>query len=126
MDNKKTQSQTAQIPPELSKEIDEIMRRLRLLEERYSGLRKKTQVTEQNMIKDAREIFKELKVLNDTITEVKGEFSEMNDKLLKLNDEIQNAVKKTEFNVLSKYIDFWQPLNYITRDEVEKLIREKK
>lgn len=115
-----------QIPPQLSTEIDEIMRRLRLLEERYAGLRKKTQLTEQNMLRDAKEIFQELKVLNETITELKGEMSEMNEKLLKLNEEVQGSVKKSEYNVLAKYIDFWQPLNYITKEEAEKLIRENK
>jgi len=112
------------IPTALTLQIDELMRRLRLLEERYSGLRKKTQFTEQNMLKDAKELFSEIKVLHETITELKSELSELNEKLTKLNQEVNQAVKKTDFNVLAKYIEFWQPLNYITKEEAEKLIRE--
>ena len=47
----------AQVSSPVTKQMDELMRRLRLLEERYSGLRKKTQFTEQNMLKDAKELF---------------------------------------------------------------------
>ena len=35
------------MPKPVSNQFEEIMRRLRLLEERYSGLRKKTQFTEK-------------------------------------------------------------------------------
>jgi len=30
-----------------------------------------------------------------------------------------------EFDVLKKYIEFWEPLNFVTRKEVEEIIDEK-
>ncbi len=115
----------AQVSSPVTKQIDELMRRLRLLEERYSGLRKKTQFTEQNMLKDAKELFAEIKVMHETIFELKSDLSELNEKIIKLRQEVKGSVKKTDFNVLAKYIDYWQPLNYITKEEAEKLIKEK-
>ena len=114
-----------QISSPVTKQMDELMRRLRLLEERYSGLRKKTQFTEQNMLKDAKELFAEIKILHETLSELKSDLLELNEKLIKLRQEVKSSVKKTDFNVLAKYIDYWQPLNYVTKEEVEKLLNEK-
>lgn len=113
-----------QIPESVTRHLDEIMRRLRLLEERYSGLRKKTQFTEQNMLKDAKELNQEISTLHETISELKNEISELAEKLEKISEEINTSVSKPEFNVLSRYVDFWQPMNFLTRKEAEKIIAE--
>jgi uncharacterized protein YoxC len=114
------------VPAAISKEIDELMRRLRQLEERYSGLRKKSQLIEQNMLKDTKDIFEEISLSRQTITELKLEISELAEKLLKLADEVSSSVSKSEFNVVSKYLDFWQPLDFLTRDEAMKLLGQMK
>ena len=122
----KPQEEKSAIPLAISKEMDEIMRRLRLLEDRYSGVRKKSQFNEQNMLKDTKDIFEEINAMHVTITELKSEMEELNEKLEKLTDEVKGSVKKPDFNVLAKYIDFWQPLNFLTKEEAEKLLNEKK
>ena len=115
-----------EIPVGLTKQIDEVIRRLRLLEERNSSLRKKSQFTEQNLLKDTKEIYEEINVLKETVSELKNEISEMNEKMAKFSEEVSNSVKKTDFNTLSKYIDYWQPLNFLTKEDAEKLLRETK
>jgi uncharacterized coiled-coil DUF342 family protein len=105
-------------------DIDEILRQLKLLEERYSGLRKKSQFTEQNMLKETKDVFEEVNSINSTITEIKSDVSEIKEKLEKLTDEVNTSVKKADFNVLVKYLDFWEPLNFITKDEAMRLFEE--
>ncbi len=122
---KKPEIKEIQVSNAVTKQMNELMRRLRLLEERYSGLRKKTQFTEQNMLKDAKELFSEIKIMHETILELKSDISELNEKIIKLRQEVKHSVKKTDFNVLAKYIDYWQPLNYLTKEEAEKLLNEK-
>ncbi len=114
------------LPPYVTNEIDEIMRRIRLLEERFSNLRKKSQFTEQNMLKDTKELFEGINLLEANLTDMRSEISELNEKLLKLIDEMKQSVKKTDLNVLSKYLDFWRPLDFITREEAEKMLKETK
>jgi chromosome segregation ATPase len=111
---------------QITRDIDEILRQLKLLEERYSGVRKKSQFTEQNMLKETKEVFDEITSLRSTITDVKSDISEIKEKLEKLTEEVDSAVKKTDFNVLVKYLDFWQPLEFMTKDDAQKLLAEKK
>ena len=122
--NKTVQNEKMLNTNSVSGHVEDIMRRLRLLEERYSNLRKKSQFTEQNMLKDAKDMFEEINLLNSTITDLKGEVKDLYEKLQKLSVEVDSCVSKTEFNVISKYMDFWQPLNFLTREEAEKLLRK--
>lgn len=107
-------------------EISELISRLRLLEERYGRLSSKSQFVEQNMLRDAKEISDELSIINETTMELKRDIADLNEKLLKLVEEMKDTVKKNEFNVLAKYLNFWQPLNFLTREEAEKLLKDLK
>ena len=120
------QPEAPEVPREVIEQIDSLMRRLRLLEERYSGLRRKSQFTEESMLEDTKTISGDMQVLNETIDELKSEVFDINEKLTKLSDEIKATADKTELNVLAKYLDYWQPLDYITRKEAEDMIKERK
>ena len=121
-EEKKPDKNAPVVPVIITKQMDDLMRRIRLLEERYSGLRKKTQVTEQNMLKDTRDLTSEIKILNENVTDLKRSFSEINDKLIKMQEEMNTAVKKADFNVIAKYLEFWEPMNFLTRKEAERII----
>jgi uncharacterized protein YoxC len=112
------------LPDSLVSQLHEIMRRIRLLEERYSGLRKKTQFTEQNMLKDSKELYSDINGLQETIAEIKNEVADLTEKMEKISEEVKNGVNKNEFNVIAKYMNYWQPMNFLTRKEAEKIINE--
>ena len=47
------------------------------------------------------------------------------DKVNLLTDEIQGFTNKNEFTVLKRYVEFWQPLDFVTRKEVNDFLRKK-
>ena len=110
----------------MTNEPDEIMRRLKLLEERYSSVRKKSQFSEQSMLKETKEIYEDISLANAALKEIKGQVSDLNEKLIKLTEEVDSSVSKSEFNAVSKYLEFRQPLNFLTREEAEKILSEYK
>ncbi|MEK6808102.1 MAG: hypothetical protein AABY14_00275 [Nanoarchaeota archaeon] len=109
---------------QLSNETKDIGRRLRTLEERYSNLQTKTQIIEQNMISRHKQLSTEVKTINTEINEIKKEVLDVKDKILLIIREIQTYSKKEEVKVLEKYIQFWEPLNFVTRNEVKDIINE--
>ncbi|MEM3373879.1 MAG: hypothetical protein QXE31_01530 [Candidatus Woesearchaeota archaeon] len=127
VDQKKVVDQKKQepeIPKEITTNIEELMHRLRLLEERFSNLRKKSDFIEQTILKDTKDIFEEINVLESNLSELKNEISELSEKMIKLTEEINQTVKKSEFNVLAKYLEFWQPMEFLTKEEAKKLLNE--
>lgn len=109
---------------EITNETKDIGRRLRTLEERYSNLQTKTQITEQNMISRHKQVSTEIKTINTELNDIKKEILEIKDKILLIIKEIQGYAKKEELKVLERYIHFWEPLNFVTRNEVKEIINE--
>lgn len=106
-------------------DINNLERRLRVLEEGATNIRRSVQVTEQNMLKKNRTFTTEIKAINSELIEIKKEIAETKDKILDLIKELQSAAKLTEVKVLEKYINLWNPVKFVTQKEVERIFDEK-
>jgi septation ring formation regulator EzrA len=103
--------------------IRDLSRRIRVIEERYGNIRKSIQVNEQNMLADSRKNSAEIKSVSGDILELKKTIREIGEELGQIIKELKTAVKKEEVKVLERYINLWQPMNYVTYEEMEKRIK---
>ena len=106
-------------------QLNDATTRLKILEERYGTLRKKFEVTEQNIVESDKSHYEEIRLLNENVLEVKRAMKDLADKVNLLTDEIQGFTNKNEFTVLKRYVEFWQPLDFVTRKEVNDFLRKK-
>ena len=109
---------------DISGEVNSLGRRIRVLEERYTNLRTKSSVTEQNMLSRNKSIVTETKTINSDVHDIKVEIAEIKDTLVMLMKELQNLAKKDEVMVLQKYINLWDPTKFVTQNEVEDIVKE--
>ncbi len=109
---------------DVTEEIRNVSRRLKVSEERYTNLRTKVELTEQNMLSKDKQISTEIKTTNLDVHELKKELTEIKERVLMLIKELQTCAKREEVNVLEKYINLWEPVNFVTRNEVEDIIRD--
>jgi hypothetical protein len=117
--------------PDVSKEVADMQgqladfqRRLIVIEERYSDLRKKLQVTEQNVLSDFKRLHTEVKSSNSEVMDTKHEMDGIKSKMMLIIKELKLLARSEDVDTLKKYLDMWQPLNFVTQNEVEKLIRD--
>ncbi len=106
-------------------QINSLGRRLRLLESRHTDLNRKMQVTESNMLNERKRFITEIKTVNSDIVEIKKDMEGVKNKMDLVINDLRNFAAKDELETLKKYIDFWEPVNFVTRNEVEKIIEEK-
>ncbi|MBW2989909.1 hypothetical protein KY358_06350 [Candidatus Woesearchaeota archaeon] len=109
----------------VSEELEGTINRLRVLEERYSNLQSEIRVTEENMISRGKRLTKDIKALISDITELRHEINEIKDKVLMIIKELDRYAKKDDFKVLQRYIEMWEPMNFVTHKEVSEIIDEK-
>lgn len=109
----------------VSEELESTINRLRVLEERYTNLQTELRVTEENMINKNKKLVTEIKALTLDITELRKEINEIRDKILLIIKEMQGYARKEDIKVLQKYIEMWEPMNFVTHQEVEDIIKEK-
>ena len=108
----------------LSQEMSNLSTRLRVLEERSSNIRKKQQIIEQGMLSQRKKFNDEVEVLKEEIDEIKRTMTEIENKIIMLIKELRLTSKKEDTDVLKKYIEMWEPLNFVTHNQVDKVVAE--
>jgi len=98
--------------------------RTRTLEGKYNILGERLLVVNQNMIEEYKKIIKEAKTHEDDIIELKKEIENLKEILKQILKEIDSFAKKENIKVLEKYINLWNPLKFVTEQEVEELIKK--
>ncbi len=115
---------TASLGNPLNESIEDIVRRLKIMEERFNTMRSKVQLIEQNMLSKNRNFYTEIKTLNLEFTDTKKEIEDIRDKMSVLLKEMEGFSRKEDVDVLRKYIDFWNPITFVTKNEIEEVVRD--
>lgn len=105
-------------------DMNTLSRRLRMLEEGFTNLRRFFQVTEENTLTRHKHFAAEIKTLTSDINEVRKEIQEIRDKIGLVIRELQSLARKEEVKVLEKYINLWNPVRFVTQNEIEQIINE--
>ena len=111
-----------QSAPAMSNIVNNLNRRLRVLEERHSQMRRKTGVIEDNMLNNDKKISNDVKNISSEIKELKRDTAEIKDSIKMIVKELQSRAKKEDVDIIQKYLDLWNPTNFVTNRELDKAV----
>ncbi|RMF05573.1 hypothetical protein D6764_04335, partial [Candidatus Woesearchaeota archaeon] len=97
--------------------------RLRILEDRYSNLRRKTQVTDQNMLSNTKRFTNEIREINDSLKEAKKEIYDMKEKMDLFVKELETCAKSEDVRMIENYVNLWNPIKFVTQNEAKSLVK---
>jgi hypothetical protein len=109
---------------EVVSEVTNVSRRLRILEERYTNFRRKVQVIETNMLANQKKVMMEIKTVSSDVADIKNTLHEIENRMLMMVKELRTCAKKDEVQVLQKYLQYWEPLNFVTHKELDEKFDE--
>jgi hypothetical protein len=66
----------------------------------------------------------EVKVINSEITDINSKITEIQDRILLIIKELKLTAKKEDVDVMKRYVELWNPMRFVTKDQVEKIVRE--
>lgn len=108
----------------LAQSIGEIERRLRALEEKYSNLERRSQVTEENMLSGNRKMKTEIKMGSEELSDLKAQVADVNERIRAVVRELQGFAKAEDLDVIRKYLNLIEPLGFVTQNEVDRIVRQ--
>ncbi|MCX8147525.1 MAG: hypothetical protein N3D84_03595 [Candidatus Woesearchaeota archaeon] len=109
---------------DISNQLNNLSRRLRILEERHTIIRKNAQLTDQTIIKLNKEIKNELSAIHSDFAELRRDFLDLKEKVKLIVKELIECAKTEDVKILEKYINIWDPIKFVTRSEVEKIVSD--
>lgn len=110
--------------PETAKAMTDLQRRLRILEERYTTLRRKGQLLDENFLETEQDVHTQLSELDQEITELHRMLADIDDKLDRFLEQVKNAAPREEVLMLKKYLQMFDPVQYLTQQEAHRLIED--
>lgn len=111
---------------ELKASLSSVTERLRTLEEHYGNVRRKMQLTDESLLQTHKKLMDEIKTLNADIVDMGRNLADVKEKIKLIIKELQECAKKEDVDVLQKYINMWEPVNFVTRHELQKILEEQK
>lgn len=106
--------------------INEINTRIRILEGKYNLTRERMLLINQNMIDHYKALNAEIRAIKEDIKEIKESIEMIKDTSKNLVKEMSFFARKDQLKILEKYINMWNPLNFVTEEEVLELIKKKR
>ena len=107
-----------------TEDIGNLTRRLRIIEEGTTNLRRAIQVTEENMLSKNKLFSTEIRTLTSEIGDLKKDINGIKEKMLEFVSELKESAKRDEVKVLEKYINLWNPVKFVTQNEVEAIVKD--
>lgn len=110
---------------QLSNQISDLARRQRMTEERTNNLRRTMQVIEQNMISNDKQHTEGIRLINIELNEIHKEIEDMKEKMRLIIKELKMTAKIEDVKIMNKYFEMWNPVKFITQDEIDSIIERK-
>lgn len=105
-------------------QVGNLSRRLKMLEERSANLSNRLQLTDHNMIEGMKKLHSEIRAHTDELQEMRQKLREIDEKIGLIVREFKNVPRKEDIKVLEKYITLWNPMEFVTRTQAERIIGE--
>lgn len=105
--------------------VVDINSKLRSLESKNNLLSEHLLTINQNNIEEYKRLSKEINNLNLEIKKLKEDIYNTKQALNGFLKEIDFFAKKNDIKVLEKYINLWNPLEFVTEQDVELIIEKK-
>ncbi|MAF35605.1 hypothetical protein CL622_00625 [archaeon] len=97
--------------------------RLRVLEERYSKVRSRLILINQNMLEEFKLFNGAVEKLSQEMDIMRKDMEEIKTVTRTLLKTSQQFAQKKDFLAVEKYINLWNPLHFVTEKEVKELVK---
>ncbi|MBT3984807.1 hypothetical protein HOD38_00775 [archaeon] len=102
--------------------VFELVNRIRVLESKQNLFGEKLLVMNQNMIEEYNKIMKEIKRSNTNFKKVEESIGNVKTVVRHLSEEAGKFAIKEDVKILEKYIKLWDPLKFVTENDVMEML----
>lgn len=112
-------------PPAIGLDPNTLYVVIKGLESKVNNLLRQVDVFKNDYIKKNQDLKKEVKALNDELLDLKREQDAFGQKMDLVVKELRQTAGIEQVSVLKRYVDLWNPLNFVTQRDVERIVETK-
>ena len=92
---------------------------------KVNNLLREVDLIKNDFIKKQNDARREIKALNEDLLEVKRTQEKMEQKLDLIIKELKRTAATEEVQVIKKYLEYWNPLNFVTQRDLDRALDAK-
>lgn len=96
----------------------DVLRNVRVLEERFMNLRRKAQLIDDKLLHTEDHVRDEIKAVTSDIAAIRRQFADMQETVVLMQGELSHAANRYELKALEKYVGYWAPMSFVTKEEL--------
>ena len=124
------QAPVRRIPPELeelekrvSSAVLDIATRVKLLEQKTDNLRGHLELIDDSLIEKHKSVISELRDSEDGMRSLRADIDALKELTERVAKRMEALALKDDVKVLQRYVELWQPLQFVTRAEVKTAVQ---
>jgi hypothetical protein len=103
-----------------SKAILNVVQNQKEIESNFDLLSEKIELLDHNSIKNFKKITEDIKHIRGDLRDLKQDIENMREFNIKVTKQMKLVAPKDEVMKLERYIDLWNPMDFVTREELTK------
>jgi len=107
----------------IGEQISDIASRLKLAEQRVDNLRSHLELVDSSLIEKHKAAISEIRDMQDGMRALRADMDMLKDLTERLGKRMEALASREEVKVLQRYVEMWQPLQFVTRAEVKTLVQ---
>jgi len=112
----------ASAPPQQSFDSSMMYVWIKGVESKVNNLIREMNVLKNDFVRKASDLKNEVKILNEDILELKREQEKTRQNFDLIIKELKQTAGIEEVTTLKKYIEFWNPMNFVTRRDLKRFM----
>lgn len=112
-----------QLQSQIHGRLSDVGARVRLVEQQLQTIRNHLEVIDTSVIEKHKALVSEIKKAEDDMRELRADMDKIKDLSERLAKRLEAFATKEEVKVLERYVNMWQPMNYMSKPETEKLVK---
>lgn len=117
-------SPAASQDPHTVSQVASIAARIKIAEERYANLQRRNRLTEESLLSFEKDTRAQIRAIGHQVNDLRKKISEIGTRVDAMTGEMESIAKKHELAVVERYLDLWQPVQFVTREEAKRLIQD--
>jgi seryl-tRNA synthetase len=98
---------------------------VKALESKINNLMREVNSMKNDSILKINNLRHDMKTLNEDVLDIKQSREEITSKMDLIIKELKKTAGIEEVTVLKKYMEFWNPINFVTQNDLERAIQAK-
>ncbi len=98
---------------------------IKALEGKVNNLLREVEVLKNDVVRKQNQLRKDSKIMSDDLLEFRHQQQQIGQKMDLIIQELKKTAGLEEVQTIKKYLEFWNPLNFVTQQDLDRVLDAK-